>query len=77
MPAEMKDTLSINELSSLNSLLESTNDFVVNWEDDDEIEVTAVVFNVRAKKGGAVIGAITKYDTREDVKFEPGLVVDV
>jgi hypothetical protein len=70
----IKETLSINEVDSLNRLLQEVNEFIVTWNDDDEVSIDQIVLNLSAKQEN--LGAITKYGD-EDVKFEPGLRVEV
>jgi hypothetical protein len=70
---KIKETLSINEVDALNRLLQAVNDFVVDW-DGEEVTVDQIVLNLSIKQEN--LGAITKYGP-EDVKFEPGLSVEV
>lgn len=70
-----RHVLSINELSSLARLLESANNFVVDWE-SEPMQVGLIAINVHDQRGFHV-GAITKWTKSEEVKFEPNFKVEL
>lgn len=71
-----KEVYSVNELNSLNNILDSANDFLVGWEEDDNLKITGFVFNV-ADKAGLHVGAVTRMTGSREVQFEPGFRADI
>lgn len=76
-----KDTLSVNELDSLNRLGLALQEFLVDWESDDELSIKGVTVYVgdhKSKRSGQLTwGTFTLWPGDDDIKFEPGYVPEL
>lgn len=74
-----KDVYSLNELESLQRLSSALNEFLVDWEEDDNLRLSNVLIVVRDKdrrKTDKLWGSFTLYPNIVDLQWEPGFKAD-